>query len=81
MNLMFGYNLAMFYCNLEIPMCYYSLTISRTQSSGQLGAHPNFLVAGEQVLLQTVIVPVRSADGKNLINARVILDSTSQRTL
>ena len=40
----------------------------------------SFLVAGEQVLLQTAIVPVRSSDGKNLINARVLLDSASQRT-
>ena len=55
---------------------------SFTQSAGQSGAHPtqSFLVTGERVLLQTAIVPVCSADGKKLINARVILDSASQRT-
>jgi len=32
------------------------------------------------VLLQTAIVPVRSANRKNMINARVLLDSASQST-
>jgi len=53
-----------------------------TQSTSQLEAQStqSFLVAGEQVLLQTAIVPVRSSDGKKLINARVLLDSASKRT-
>ena len=32
------------------------------------------------MLLQTAIVPVRSANRKNMINARVLLDSASQST-
>ena len=38
------------------------------------------LAAGEQVLLQTAIVPVQSSDRRIFINARVLLDSASQRT-
>ena len=40
----------------------------------------SLLAAGEQVLLQTTIVPVQSSDGRIFINARVLLDSVSQRT-
>jgi len=63
----------------NVPLQQY---VNTTQSNGQLQAHPtqSYLIAGEQVLLQTAIVPVRSTDGKNLINARVLLDSASQRT-
>ena len=38
------------------------------------------LAAGELVLLQTVIFTVQSSDGRIFINARVLLDSASQRT-
>ena len=43
-------------------------------------ATESLLALGERVLLQTVVVPIFSSDGQTLINARVLLDSASQRT-
>ena len=33
------------------------------------------------MLFQTAIVPIQSSDGNNIINARVLLDSASKRTI
>ena len=47
-----------------------------------VGSHVThtMLASNERVLLQTAIVPIQTSDGQTLTNARVLLDSTSQRT-
>ena len=63
-----------------LPGNSFSEIVVESQQSTNASITQTLLASGERVLLQTAIVPIQSSDGNNVINARVLLDSASQRT-
>ena len=66
----------------SLPSAKNSLHDESSPTEQTVGFHVThtMLASNERVLLQTAIVPIQTSDGQTLINARVLLDSASQRT-
>ena len=66
----------------SLPSAKNSLHDESSPTEQTVGSHVThtMLASNERVLLQTAIVPIQTSDGQTLINARVLLDSASQRT-